>query len=76
LVEKIKTFISINAYIHIFLFFYWVFSLFTLQVLSTVFVFPPETLYPIPALPASMKVLPHAPNHSHNTALAFTCTGH
>ena len=36
------------------LFFYWIFYLFTFQILS-----PSKTLYPIPPPTASMKVIPH-----------------
>jgi hypothetical protein len=43
--------------------------------LSPVPVSPLEPLYPIPPYPASMRVLPHPPIHSHLTALAFLYTG-
>jgi hypothetical protein len=42
-------------------FFYWIFYLFTFQMLSTSLVAPPETPYPIPPPPASMRVCPHPP---------------
>ena len=34
-----------------------------------------QTSYPIPPYPASIRVLPHPPTHSHLTALAFLYTG-
>ena len=58
-----------------FFFFYWIFSLFTCQMLSPFQVFPPEILYPIPPLPASMRVLPQPPTYSPPSALAFPYTG-
>jgi hypothetical protein len=39
-------------------FFYWIFSLFTFQMLSPFLVSPPETPCPIYLPPASMRVLP------------------
>jgi hypothetical protein len=51
--------------------FYWIFSLFTFQVLSSFHVSPPQTPYPIPPPPASMRV--HT--HSHLPAPAFPYTG-
>jgi hypothetical protein len=41
--------------------FYWIFSLFTFQILFPFPVSPPETPYPIPPPPASMQVLPTHP---------------
>ena len=38
-------------------------------------VFPPEPSYPIPPPPASMRVLPLPPIHSHFTTRAFPYTG-
>ena len=38
-------------------------------------VFPLETPYLIPPLPASMSLLPNPPTHSHLPALAFPYTG-
>jgi hypothetical protein len=49
-----------------FLFFYWIFSLFTFQMLSPLQVSPPETPHSIPPPPTSMRVLPHPPTHSCN----------
>jgi hypothetical protein len=46
-----------------FLLFYWIFSLFTFQMLSPFPVPPSETPYPISLPPVSMRVLPHPPNH-------------
>ena len=36
---------------------------------------PLETTYPILPLPASMRVLPHPPIHSHGNTPAFSYTG-
>ena len=43
--------------------------------LSPFLVPPPETPYPVPSPPASMRVFPHPPTHSHLPALAFPYTG-
>jgi hypothetical protein len=60
-------------------FFYWIFSLFTFQMISPFQVSPPEILYFIPAPHASMRVLPpphpltpaflpwHSPTQEHRT---------
>jgi hypothetical protein len=45
-------------------FFNWIFYLFTLQMLSSLPVSPPEIPYPIFPPTASMKVLPNPPTHS------------
>ena len=37
--------------------------------------FPVKFPIPSPILPASMRVLPYPPTHSHFTALAFPYTG-
>ena len=42
---------------------------------SPFLVAPPETPYPILPLPASMKVFPHPPTHSHLPTLAFPYIG-
>jgi hypothetical protein len=41
----------------------WIFSLFTFQMLSPFQASPPETPYPIPPPPASMRVLLYPPTH-------------
>jgi hypothetical protein len=56
-------------------FFYWVFSLFTFQMLSPFQISLPETPYPIPLPHASIRVLPHLPTHSYLPILAFPYTG-
>jgi hypothetical protein len=56
-------------------FFYWIFSLFTFQMLSSYMVSPLETSYPIPLSPDSIRVLSHTPIHSSLPALAFPHTG-
>jgi hypothetical protein len=38
-------------------------------------VFHVQNHYPIPNIPASMRVLLHAPTHSHLSTLAFPYTG-
>ena len=47
---------------------YWVFYLFTFQMLSL-------SRFPLPPPPASMKVLPYQLTHSHLTSLTFLYTG-
>ena len=42
--------------------------------LSPSLISPLQTTYPIPSYPASMRVLPHPPTHSHLTGLAFLYT--
>jgi hypothetical protein len=51
--------------------FYWLFYLFTFQMLSPGRITSPVIVIPPPA---SMRVLPHPPIHSHLTVLAFTYT--
>ena len=53
------------SYMMIFLNFYWIFSLFTLQLLSPFPVSPPQILYPILPPTASMRVLSHTPSPHH-----------
>jgi hypothetical protein len=48
---------------HFFPFFYWIFSLFTFQMLSPFSISPPQPPYPMPPPPASMRVFPHLPTH-------------
>jgi hypothetical protein len=55
-------------------FFYWIFYLFTFQMLSLFPISPPEIPYPIPLLHGSIRVLP-PPTHSLLTALTFPYTG-
>ena len=54
---------------------YWVFYLFTIQMLSSFPFSPPEIPYPILYFPASMKVLPQPSTHSCLNILAFTYIG-
>jgi len=56
--------------------FYWVFYLFTFQMLSPFQVSPRQTPYPILPPSASVRVLPHPSTHSCLTALTFPYTGH
>jgi hypothetical protein len=57
--------------------FYWIFSLFTFQMLSLFLVSSlPETSYSIPSPPAFMRVLLHPPTHSHLPALDSPTLGH
>jgi hypothetical protein len=58
--------------------FYWIFSLFTFQMLSPFLVpLPPaETPYPISPLPASMRESPHPPTHSCLPGLTSPTLGH
>jgi hypothetical protein len=52
--------------------FYWIFSLFTFQMLNPFLVSPLlELPYPILLPPASMRVFLHPPTHSHLPALNF-----
>jgi hypothetical protein len=60
--------------IFIFLF-YWIFSLFTFQMLLP-FLSPSETLYPILPPPASTRVFLHLLTHSHLPALNSPTLGH
>ena len=57
-----------------FLFFYWIFSLFTFQMLYPFPVLPPKPLLQ-PPLPASMRVFLHPPTHSCLPTQAFPYTG-
>jgi hypothetical protein len=58
-------------------FFYWIFSLFTFQMLSPFPVSPiRETHYPILLPPASMRVYLHLPTHSHLPTLDSPTLGH
>ena len=59
----------------IFYAFYWMFSLFTFQILSPFSVSFPQTHCPIPCPSASMRVFPHSPIHSCLPALTFPYTG-
>jgi hypothetical protein len=43
--------------------FYWIFYLFTFQKLFPFPISLPETPYPIPHLPGSMRMFPHPPTH-------------
>ena len=72
--------ISIAQYFSAFLFlyfiflnakviFYWIFSLFTFQMLSLFLVFPLKPSYPLPLHPAHQLI------HSHFPVLPFPCTG-
>ena len=56
-------------------FLYWIFYLFTFQMLSPFPVSPPETPSPRPHSPAPMRVLPYPQTHSSLTALASPYTG-
>jgi hypothetical protein len=53
---------------------YWIFYLFTFQMLSPFSVTTLQNTYPITPYPASMWVLPHPLTHSCLTALAFLYT--
>jgi hypothetical protein len=44
-------------------FLFWIFSLFTFQMLSPFQISPPEPSYPILPPPASKRVFPHPPTH-------------
>ena len=55
-------------------FFYWIFYLFTFQMLSPFPVSPLQTLYPIPPYSASMLMLPHPSTHSSLIPIAFLYT--
>jgi hypothetical protein len=55
--------------------FYWLFYLFTFQMLSPCPVSLLETPYPILPTPASMRVLPHTATHSHLPNLTFPYSG-
>jgi hypothetical protein len=57
LTEKKKHFFSFNFI------FYWIYSLFTFQMLSPFLVFPPETPYPVLLPFASMRVFLYPPIH-------------
>jgi hypothetical protein len=59
--ENMGTFLLTHSQKVFFFFFYWIFSSFTFQVLSTFQVFPPEPPYPISPSPTSMRVLTHPP---------------
>jgi hypothetical protein len=55
---------------------FWIFSLFTFQMLSTFPVsYTLETPYPIPSHSVSMRVFPYLPIHSCLPVLAFPYTG-
>ena len=56
---------------HIHFFFYWIFSLFTFQMLFPFQVLPPWKPLSYPPSPASMRVFPYPPTHSHLPALEF-----
>jgi hypothetical protein len=51
--------------------FYWLFYLFTFQMLSPFPVCPPQAPYPLLLPRASMRVLPHPPTHSCFSGLEF-----
>jgi hypothetical protein len=51
--------------------FYWIFHLFTFQMLPPFLISPPEPPYPILPPLASMRVLAHPPTHCHLSTLAF-----
>ena len=76
-----KAFLDLEACCQPFFFFFliiWFLLDFAFIYISTVIPFPvhlPQTPYPIHLTPASMRVLPHAPTHSHLTVLAFPYTG-
>jgi hypothetical protein len=52
--------------------FYWIFSLFTIQMFSPFQVSPSEIPYTIPHPPDSMRMLPHPPTYSPLPSLAHT----
>jgi hypothetical protein len=58
-----------------FLCFYWIFSLFTFQMLSPPHSPLPRNAYPTPTPPASMRLFPHQSNQSLLPALKFTYPG-
>jgi hypothetical protein len=54
--------------------FYWLFYLFTFQMLSSFLVSPPQTPYLIPPpTPASMRVLTHPPTPAHHPSIPLYC---
>jgi hypothetical protein len=57
-----------------FIYFYWIFYLFTFQMLSPFPVSPSANPPILPPSSCSMRVLPYPPTHSHLTSLAFPYT--
>ena len=51
--------------------FYWIFYLFTFQMLSPFLISPPETPYPISPIPASIRVCPQLSTHSYLPTLTL-----
>jgi hypothetical protein len=65
----------IISFFLIFTLFYWIFYLFTFQMLTAFPISHPEIPYPINLPLASMKVFPNPPTHSCLPTLAFPYTG-
>jgi hypothetical protein len=73
--DGVVSMIFIHSIRIFFFFFYWILSLFILEILSPFPVPPPEIPYLFSPPLASMRVFPHPPTHSCFSVLVFPYTG-